>query len=177
MIISLAATNPTTVLYLSLVPLFFVVGFFLNRVILTFVAKKVSTLPTPMSSCKTLKSVFFFWSYDIIMECKSAHNLCVDGVDEIAMSKVYASYLVDQAYRFMLIEAACLVCLAHGSNDVANSIAPLLVELGLYSLNKSWAYWLGGIGISLGLLTLGYKVMETVGKNVIKLDFYKGFSC
>jgi phosphate/sulfate permease len=36
---------------------------------------------------------------------------------------------------------------------------------------------MGGIGISLGLLTLGYKVMETVGKNVIKLDFYKGYAC
>lgn len=29
----------------------------------------------------------------------------------------------------------------------------------------------------MGLVTLGYKVMETVGKNVIKLDFYKGFAC
>lgn len=33
------------------------------------------------------------------------------------------------------------------------------------------------MGICLGLITLGYKVMETVGKNVIKLDFYKGFAC
>jgi len=82
-----------------------------------------------------------------------------------------------EAYRFLLIISACLVCLAHGSNDVANSIAPLLVELNLTNENTSWAYWLGGVGISLGLLTLGYKVMETVGKNVIKLDFYKGYSC
>ena len=69
------------------------------------------------------------------------------------------------------------MCLAHGSNDVANSIAPLLIELGIYNKNKTWAYWLGGVGISVGLITLGYKVMETVGKKVIKLDFYKGFSC
>ncbi len=67
--------------------------------------------------------------------------------------------------------------MAHGSNDVANSIAPLLVEFKIVDKNSTWAYWLGGFGISLGLLTLGYKVMETVGKNVIKLDFYKGFSC
>jgi phosphate/sulfate permease len=52
-----------------------------------------------------------------------------------------------------------------------------LVEFKIVDKNSSWAYWLGGIGISLGLCTLGYKVMETVGKNVIKLDFYKGFSC
>lgn len=75
------------------------------------------------------------------------------------------------------MQAACLVCLAHGSNDVANSIAPLLVELNINQKNKSFAYWLGGLGIAAGLITLGYKVMETVGKKVIKLDFYKGFSC
>jgi PiT family inorganic phosphate transporter len=35
---------------------------------------------------------------------------------------------------------------------------------------------IGSSGISLGLLILGYKVMETVGKQVVKLDFAKGFS-
>lgn len=34
----------------------------------------------------------------------------------------------------------------------------------------------GSVGIALGLLLMGYKVMETVGKKVIKLDFAKGFS-
>jgi len=67
--------------------------------------------------------------------------------------------------------------LAHGSNDVANSIAPLLVELNISKSAVMWAYWLGGIGIMLGLLTLGYKVMETIGKNVIKLDFFKAYAC
>lgn len=85
--------------------------------------------------------------------------------------------VVNFAYRILLIQAACLVCLAHGSNDVANSIAPLLVELDIVNQPKSFAYWLGGVGIAVGLVTLGYKVMETVGKNLIKLDFYKGFAC
>jgi len=80
-------------------------------------------------------------------------------------------------YQILLVQAACLVCLAHGSNDVANSIAPLLVELNVTNKEASLAYWLGGIGIAVGLVTLGYKVMETVGKKVIKLDYYKGFSC
>ena len=92
--------------------------------------------------------------------------------------RIYVIKVINQGYRVLLVQAACLVCLAHGSNDVANSITPLLVELKLVRPNNTkFAYWLGGIGISLGLLTLGYKVMETVGKNVIKLDFYKGFAC
>jgi len=76
-----------------------------------------------------------------------------------------------------LVQAACLVCLAHGSNDVANSIVPLLVELDIQGKKTNFAYWIGGLGIAIGLMTLGFKVMETVGKKVIKLDFYKGFSC
>lgn len=38
------------------------------------------------------------------------------------------------------------------------------------------AYLLGSFGIALGLLVLGYKVMETVGKKVVKLDYPKGFT-
>lgn len=34
---------------------------------------------------------------------------------------------------------------------------------------------MGSLGIAAGLLILGYKVMETVGKKVIKLNFVKGF--
>ena len=38
------------------------------------------------------------------------------------------------------------------------------------------AYTLGSFGIALGLLILGYKVMETLGKQVVKLDYPKGFT-
>ena len=87
------------------------------------------------------------------------------------------SKLLSEVYRYLMIFAACMVCLAHGSNDVANSISPLIVVLNDESIESSWAYYLGGAGISLGLLILGYKVMETVGKDVIKLDFQKGYCC
>jgi PiT family inorganic phosphate transporter len=75
-----------------------------------------------------------------------------------------------------MVVAAMLVCLAHGSNDVANAITPLLVVQAAHGNTTSkLGYWIGSLGIALGLLTLGYKVMETVGKKVIKLNFVKGF--
>ena len=58
-----------------------------------------------------------------------------------------------------------MVCLAHGANDVANSISPLIVVLEANDDNYRIAYWVGAVGIALGLLILGHKVMETVGKN------------
>lgn len=77
----------------------------------------------------------------------------------------------------MLIISACLVCLAHGSNDVANAFSPLLVELKFMGLNKSWAYWMVGISVFLGLLSLEYEVLEIFGKAAYKFDFYNGYAC
>ena len=78
--------------------------------------------------------------------------------------------------------AAFLVCLSHGSNDVANAISPLLVvqqahatSVGNTDFNSKAGYWVGSLGIAIGLLVLGVSVMETVGKKVIKLNFVVGF--
>jgi len=75
-----------------------------------------------------------------------------------------------------MIIASLLVALAHGSNDVANSISPLLNILRFYSLNEDYGFIIGGVGIAFGLLALGKRTMATVGEKVIKLDFQKGFS-
>jgi phosphate/sulfate permease len=42
-------------------------------------------------------------------------------------SKVPGVFIVTEAYRFLMVVAALLVSLAHGSNDVANAITPLLI--------------------------------------------------
>ena len=84
--------------------------------------------------------------------------------------------VISEVYRWLMLAAAMMVCIGHGSNDVANSISPLLVALEVDGTNIKYAYLLGSVGISLGLLCLGFKVMETVGKNVVKLDFAKGFT-
>ena len=75
-----------------------------------------------------------------------------------------------------MLVAAMMVCLGHGSNDVANSISPFLTVLEVEGDKAEVAYAIGSAGIALGLLCLGYKVMETVGKKVVKLDFAKGFT-
>ena len=90
--------------------------------------------------------------------------------------KIHHKNAIMSHYKNMMLAAAMLVCLGHGSNDVANGIAPLLVVMETENHSTTYAYLLGSAGIALGLLILGYKVMETVGKKVIELDFAKGFS-
>jgi len=68
-----------------------------------------------------------------------------------------------------------MVCFAHGSNDVANAISPLIVVMKLDG-NPNWiSFFIGSVGIAMGLLMLGKRVMATVGKEIVILDFYKGF--
>lgn len=71
-----------------------------------------------------------------------------------------------------------LVCLAHGSNDVGNAISPLIVLTHLDGQVREYVPFLvGSVGIAMGLLILGKRVMQTIGEKVILLDYMKGFSC
>ena len=83
--------------------------------------------------------------------------------------------LVYETYRFLVIMADMLVCLAHGSNDVANAISPLIVVAEVDHRNARVPYYLGASGISLGMIFMGHYVMVTIGKRVVKLDYCKGY--
>ncbi len=91
---------------------------------------------------------------------------------------------VEKVFTPMMLFTACAMAFAHGSNDVANGIGPLaavvsIVGSGGEVMQKSelpiWILLLGGGGIVLGLITLGYKVMLTVGKKITELTPSRGF--
>lgn len=79
---------------------------------------------------------------------------------------------------------ACFGAFAHGSNDTANAIGPFAAVFylwrdGTFNPNESvpiWAVALGGIAIVIGLATLGYKVIQTMGKEITNVNFVNGFS-
>ena len=83
----------------------------------------------------------------------------------------------------MLITACCMA-FAHGSNDISNAIAPLIAinniiigpsVLGQFHI-PLWILLLGISGVIIGLLTWGYRVIETVGTNITELTASKGFA-
>lgn len=83
--------------------------------------------------------------------------------------------LISSVYRFLMIGSGLLQGVAHGSNDVANAISPLLVAIGINRERNTAGYAVGAGGIALGELCLGFLVMETMGKKLTKIDFAKGF--
>ncbi|MCG7867908.1 MAG: inorganic phosphate transporter, partial [Candidatus Thiodiazotropha taylori] len=69
--------------------------------------------------------------------------------------------------------------------DVANGIGPLaavvsIVESGGEVAQKAslplWILFLGGAGIVVGLATMGYKVMQTIGTKITELTPTRGYA-
>ena len=84
--------------------------------------------------------------------------------------------LTCQVFRCLMILSDFLVCMAHGSNDVGNAISPLIVIESLEpGYNEYIPFLVGSLGIAFGLLLMGEKVMQTIGEDVILLDYMKGF--
>ena len=91
---------------------------------------------------------------------------------------------VEKIFAVLMVFTAAAMAFAHGSNDVANAVGPMAAvisvaqsgELASKSALPSWVLLVGAIGIVIGLATLGYKVMATVGKNITELTPTRGFS-
>lgn len=91
---------------------------------------------------------------------------------------------VEKVFSPMMIFTACAMAFAHGSNDVANGIGPLaavvsIVQSGGEVAQKSalplWILVLGGCGIVVGLATMGYRVMKTIGTAITELTPSRGY--
>jgi len=100
-------------------------------------------------------------------------------------AKLNQSVNSESQFAYLMIFTSCAVAFAHGSNDVANAIGPLAAinQATNQLLNQPytletplWILFLGAVGIVTGLATLGYRVMKTIGENIVKLTPSKGFS-
>ncbi len=90
--------------------------------------------------------------------------------------------LVERIFAPLVVITSCCVAFAHGSNDVANAIGPLaavvdVVRSGTVKMKvhvPPWVLVMGGVGITLGLSTYGYRVMRTVGTKITQITPTRG---
>ena len=86
-------------------------------------------------------------------------------------------------FRIPLICSAALLSFAHGANDVSNAVGPLY---GVVSALRSgvsgegsaiplWVMVIGAVGISLGLLLFGPRLIRIVGSEITKLNPMRAF--
>jgi len=93
----------------------------------------------------------------------------------------------EENFKILMIIGAVIVAFAHGSNDVSNAVGPVAAlweyrNTGTISTDGDggnvpfWLLLLGGVGIVLGVGTLGHRVMKTVGEKITKLNHPRGFA-
>jgi PiT family inorganic phosphate transporter len=91
---------------------------------------------------------------------------------------------VERVFTPMMIFTACAMAFAHGSNDVANGIGPMaavisVIDSGGQVQQKAslplWILLLGGTGIVIGLATMGYRVLQTIGTRITELTPTRGY--
>ncbi|MFT7861134.1 MAG: inorganic phosphate transporter [Sulfurimonas sp.] len=91
---------------------------------------------------------------------------------------------VNNLFTIPLIFSAALLSFAHGANDVANAVGPLaaisdaIVNGGISSKASIplWVMGVGALGIALGLMLYGPKLIKTVGAEITELNQVRAFS-
>jgi PiT family inorganic phosphate transporter len=90
---------------------------------------------------------------------------------------------VNRLFNIPLIFAAGLLSFAHGSNDVANAIGPVIAIKEALMINAQatpanislWGLLIGAIGIPLGLMLYGKRLIKTIGSEITELDQVRAF--
>jgi sodium-dependent phosphate transporter len=92
----------------------------------------------------------------------------------------------EEVFKYLQIFSAICDSFSHGANDVANAVGPFAAIFIIYreqgNLTKKLdmdndAYWIlsmGGIGIALGLIVYGKKIVHAIGNKLCKITPSRG---
>jgi len=91
---------------------------------------------------------------------------------------------INKLFTIPLVFAAALLSFSHGANDVANAVGPLAgiydtIVSGAVSAKATIPVWImavGGLGIAVGLLLYGPRLIKTVGSEITELDPIRAYS-
>jgi sodium-dependent phosphate transporter len=93
---------------------------------------------------------------------------------------------IEETYKYLQVFSAICDSFSHGANDVANAIGPFAAIYVIYRDNGvitkkndlgDDAYWIlagGGLGIALGLLIYGKKIIHALGEKLCKITPSRG---
>lgn len=91
---------------------------------------------------------------------------------------------VNTLFTWPLIFAAALLSFAHGANDVANAVGPLAaindaIRAGGGVVTSAsiplWVMMVGALGLAVGLMLFGPRLIKTVGSEITELDKTRAF--
>mmetsp|Transcript_1510 Transcript_1510/g.3256 ORF Transcript_1510/g.3256 Transcript_1510/m.3256 type:complete len:659 (-) Transcript_1510:114-2090(-) len=113
-----------------------------------------------------------------------AESMDADGVRAMHDDAEKFPAKTEKFFTYLQVVSAAFDSLAHGANDVANSVGPLAAIWGIHEAGEInskvdvplWVLVLGGVGISSGLIMYGYNVIMAIGIKLAKITPSRGFS-
>ena len=111
----------------------------------------------------------------------------------VLMGRIHLDENEDRVFHFASVEklfvplmvfTGAAMAFAHGSNDLANGVGPMATAIQIIQTQSVSArsavtpfmLLLGAIGIVLGVVTYGYKVMATIGNKITQLTPTRGYA-
>jgi len=144
-------------------------------------------------------ATFFIISLSFLLKTPLGKTLNISGGRSVLISFIIGSLIgyigynfirnrkiqdVEQIFKILQIITSCYVGFAVGANDVANAVGPVAAvwniavtgEIATKVPVPFYLLALGGVGIVIGTLTWGYKIIKTVGFKITELTNTRGFS-
>ncbi|MEC9125091.1 MAG: inorganic phosphate transporter, partial [Candidatus Thermoplasmatota archaeon] len=92
---------------------------------------------------------------------------------------------VERIFVWLQVITAAYVAFAHGANDRSNAIGPMAAVYQIISSDgvlaakadvPVWLVLLGSAGIAIGVMTWGWRVMDTIGHKITDITPTRGFA-
>ena len=130
--------------------------------------------------------------FELVKYVNDSINVDLDDIvkEDEAVSNIHNNAEVfdestEEYFKSLQVFTAICDSFSHGANDVANAIGPFMA---IYMISKEGAVdkendfgsdaylflLLGGVGISVGLLLYGYKILHAIGTKLCKLTPSRG---
>jgi inorganic phosphate transporter, PiT family len=179
-------------------------AYILFKLIERLVLSRLDTLSGAITTTPILVAMaFFIMTLSLFMKTPLSKKLGLDtiGMILIPLGAALLIYILfffslrvilpktnisgaEDIFRYLQIMTSCYVALAQGANDVANAMGPLsgiyfIVSTGSAAAHVAVPTWMlafGGVMIAVGIWTWGYRVIETVGSKITRLNNSRGFT-
>lgn len=181
-----------------------IAAYFLFRIIDRLVLARLDTLHGAVATTPALISlIVFIMTLSMFLKTPMSERLGLKGISMVLvpfgvtivvyfLSRFFLRrYLPatgisggEEIFRYLQVLTACYVAMGNGANDVANAMGPLSGIYFIFSTGSvapnvpvpTILLAFGGLMITVGICTWGYRVIETVGSKITKLTNSRGFT-